>query len=76
MIRCYGHKQSFQQIIIAHIPFILVNCHLFALIAWVERVVLLLRAIRSFAKSRSAKAVYENIWEHRMAVVEAVADAA
>lgn len=54
---------------------LLLPVYLFALIAWFERVVLLLRAIRGFAKSRSVEDIYDTIWGHRAAVVEAVAQA-
>ena len=54
---------------------ILLPVYLFALIAWFERLVLLGRAIRGFAKSRSAKDVFDQVAEHRNAVVEAVAQA-
>ena len=49
--------------------------YLFALIAWAERLVLLGRAIRGFAKSRSAKDIFEQVERVRRAVVEAVAQA-
>jgi glycerol-3-phosphate O-acyltransferase / dihydroxyacetone phosphate acyltransferase len=55
--------------------FLLLPVYLFALIAWFERVTLLVRAVRGFRKSRSVKDVYETIWLHRTAVVEAVAQA-
>lgn len=54
---------------------ILLPVYLFALIAWFERLVLLGRAIRGFARSRSAKDIFDQIAEHRRAVVEAVAQA-
>ncbi|MGI9528212.1 MAG: 1-acyl-sn-glycerol-3-phosphate acyltransferase [Acidimicrobiia bacterium] len=54
---------------------ILLPVYLFALIAWFERLVLLGRAIRGFAKSRSAKDVFDQVAEHRRAVVESVAQA-
>lgn len=53
--------------------FLLLPVYLFALIAWFERLTLLVRAVRGFRKSRSVKDVYETIWSHRTAVVEAVA---
>jgi hypothetical protein len=49
---------------------------LFALIAIVERGVLLARAIRGFSRSRSLNDVHGQIMVHREAVVEAVAKAA
>ncbi len=48
---------------------------LFALIAIVERAVLLGRAVRGFARTRSLNDVYGQIRVHRQAVVEAVAQA-
>ena len=54
---------------------VLLPIYLFALIAWFERVVLLGKAIRGFAKSRSAKDVFDQIAGDRRAVVEAVAQA-
>ena len=54
---------------------ILLPVYLFALIAWAERLVLLGRAIRGFAKSRSAKDIFEQVERDRRAVVEAVAQA-
>lgn len=48
---------------------------LYALIAIVERAVLLTRAIRGFARSRSIDDVYDQIRSHRDAVVEAIARA-
>ncbi len=48
---------------------------LFALIAIVERGVLLARVVRAFARSRSIGDVYGRVREHRDAVVEAVAEA-
>ncbi len=55
--------------------FLLLPVYLFALIAWFERMTLLFRAVRGFTRSRSVKDVYETIWSHRTAVVEAVAQA-
>jgi glycerol-3-phosphate O-acyltransferase/dihydroxyacetone phosphate acyltransferase len=54
---------------------LLLPVYLFALIAWFERVVLLLRAVRGFGRSRSLRDVYTTIRDHRAAVVEAVAQA-
>jgi glycerol-3-phosphate O-acyltransferase/dihydroxyacetone phosphate acyltransferase len=54
---------------------LLLPVYLFALIAWTERLVLVARAIRGFAKSRSLKDVYGQIAAHRGEVVEAVAQA-
>jgi glycerol-3-phosphate O-acyltransferase/dihydroxyacetone phosphate acyltransferase len=54
---------------------LLLPVYLFALIAWTERLVLVARAIRGFAKSRSLKDVYGQIAAHRREVVEAVAQA-
>ncbi len=54
---------------------VLLPVYLFAVIAWYERVVLLLRAVRGLRKSRSIKDVYEAMWDERRAVVEAVAQA-
>jgi len=54
---------------------ILLPVYLFALIAWTERLVLLAKAIRGFAKSRSAKDVFDQLADDRRAVVEAVAQA-
>jgi len=52
---------------------LLLPVYLFAVIAWFERVVLLGRAIKGFGRSRSLADVYATIWQHRNAVVEAVA---
>jgi glycerol-3-phosphate O-acyltransferase/dihydroxyacetone phosphate acyltransferase len=52
---------------------LLLPVYLFAVIALFERVVLLLRSIRGFARSRSVKDVYDQMWRHREAVVESVA---
>jgi len=49
---------------------------LYALIAIVERGVLLAKAIRGFARTRSLSDVYDQILVHRQNVVEAVATAA
>lgn len=54
---------------------VLLPVYLFALIAWFERLVLLGRAIRGFAKSRSAKDLFDQLGDHRRAVVESVAQA-
>ena len=54
---------------------LLLPLYLFALIAWVERVVLFLRVLRGFAKARSIGDVHEQVHAHRRAVVEAVAEA-
>lgn len=54
---------------------VLLPVYLFAPIAWFERIVLLGRAIRGFARSRSAKDVFDQVAEHRRAVVESVAQA-
>jgi len=54
---------------------LLLPVYLFALIAWFERVVLLVRAVRGFGRSRSVRDVYATIWDHRAAVVDAVAQA-
>ncbi len=54
---------------------VLLPFYLFALIALVERFVLLFGAIRSLTRSRSIKDVYEHVHEDRSAVVEAVAQA-
>lgn len=54
---------------------LLLPVYLFALIAWTERVVLVGRAIRGFARSRSVGDVYTQIAAHRRDVVEAVAQA-
>jgi len=49
--------------------------YLFALVALFERVVLLIRAVRSLVSSRSIKDVYEQVRHDREEVVEAVAQA-
>lgn len=56
--------------------FVLMPFYLFAVIALVERFSLLLRAVRSFTRSRSIRRVYEHVHEDRAAVVEAVVRAA
>lgn len=54
---------------------LLLPVYLYALIAWFERMVLFLRVLRGFAKTRSISDVHEEIHSHRRAVVEAVAEA-
>jgi glycerol-3-phosphate O-acyltransferase/dihydroxyacetone phosphate acyltransferase len=54
---------------------LLLPLYLFALIALFERIVLLLRSIRGFTKSRSVKDIYTQMSHHREAVVESVAQA-
>jgi len=52
---------------------VLMPFYLFALIALVERLTLLAKAVRSLLRSKSIKDVYEQVHEDREAVVEAVA---
>ncbi len=59
----------------AAVVLLLLPILLFALIAIFERGVLLARAIRGFARSRSIQDVYGQIQQHRDAVVDAVARA-
>jgi glycerol-3-phosphate O-acyltransferase/dihydroxyacetone phosphate acyltransferase len=54
---------------------VLMPFYLFALIALVERLTLLAKAVRSLLRSKSIKDVYEQVHEDREAVVEAVAQA-
>lgn len=54
---------------------LLLPVYLFALIALVERTVLIVRAAGGFAKSRGKGGLHEMVNDHRRAVVEAVAQA-
>jgi hypothetical protein len=54
---------------------VLLPVYLFALIALVERGVLIVRAARGFAKSRGKRGLRDTVSDHRREVVEAVAQA-
>ena len=57
------------------ISVVLLPIYLFAVIALFERLVLLARAVKSLVRSRSIADVHDQLSEHRISVVEAVAQA-